>query len=173
MLLLSCVPQHLHRAGYLPLGLLGRELAPARVGTAVGTPGVGSVPLGGSLQAHPGLLPDSQRGSAGWECQGELLVPGGWRCEGCGGLCREQLGREAPRRAGAGGHWELCSCASIVPCPALDLLHPGRGALCRHRPHGRVPSPAPALFSPSPGKRFVAGELGALPDEAPTHSQLI
>lgn len=166
-LLPSCMPQHLHSAGYLPLGLLGRELALARVATAVGTPGLASVSLGGSLQACPGLLLHSQRGGAGWECQGELLVPGGWGREGYGGPCREQGGREAPRRAGAGGHWELCPRASIAPCSR-------RGALCQHRPPVRAPGPALLLFSPaSPGNYLFGRRAGSAADEAPAHPQLI
>lgn len=123
-LLPSFMPQHLHSAGYLPLGLHWPRWA-----LPWGPPGWALCPWGRSLQACTGLLLHSQRGGAGWECQGKLLVPEAWRCEGCRGLCREQWGEEARRRAGAGDHWELCSCASTDPCPVLNLLRPCRGAL--------------------------------------------
>lgn len=92
----------LHSAGYLLWGSWAQSWPWPGWVLPWGPPGWG-LSLGRSLQACPGPLLHSQRGGAGWECQGQLLVPAGWACEGCGGPCREQRGRETPRR----GWWPL------------------------------------------------------------------
>lgn len=140
-LLPSCMPQHLHSAGYLPLGLLGRELALAWVGTAMGTPRLGSrVPPGTSRALAS--LPER----AGWECQGKLLIAGGWgSLQGAGG------------HPGGQGMVASGDFAPMLPqLPALAGV-PRVGI----DPTGESPAPLQSCSPlPAQGMTFLAGELG-------------